>query len=456
MVRKFVSLILVFLMVLSFAACGAPTNSAGAGSKKTSSDGTQASTQQPTPSNKEINLVFAWWGNQVRNNLTQEVLDLYSEQNPGITFDSQPSNYDDYWTKLATAAAGNDLPDVFQINYKNLNQYVFKGLLENLKPYTENGFLDVSNIAQNTIDSGSLNGNIYAISAGINVPALIYNKTLTDELGLTINNIMTTDEFIVVCREIFEKAGVRTDMGYGNAANIMYYFMRGEGISDLFNENGTAFAVSDETAFVPFFKVYETGRNEGWMLDAGAYAEITINSVEQCPMVYFSSPATQSWCACSWSNQLTAMTKAAPEGMKLEFSTWPSANPSKSNYLKPSMFFSVSANSDHKDESVKVVDYLTNSIECNNILLGERGVPVSTAVANAIAPNLNDLGRKEIAFINEVIAPNSSTISPPEPSGATEVFDLADRLVEKVLYGVITAEEASKELYKQGNTIMGN
>ena len=29
------------------------------------------------------------------------------------------------------------------------------------------------------------------------------------------------------------------------------------------------FSVTDETAFEPFFEVYETGYNEGWMLDAG-------------------------------------------------------------------------------------------------------------------------------------------------------------------------------------------
>ena len=36
---------------------------------------------------------------------------MYTQANPGVVFDSQPSQFSDYWTKLATAAAGNSLPD---------------------------------------------------------------------------------------------------------------------------------------------------------------------------------------------------------------------------------------------------------------------------------------------------------------------------------------------------------
>lgn len=47
-------------------------------------------------------MTFTWWGNQTRNERTQAALDLYSEQNPGVTFDTQPAEWNDYWTKLST------------------------------------------------------------------------------------------------------------------------------------------------------------------------------------------------------------------------------------------------------------------------------------------------------------------------------------------------------------------
>ena len=270
----------------------------------------EQTTTQTDNNGDTTNLVVGWWGNQVRNDRTQEVLDMYTQANPGVVFDSQPSQFSDYWTKLATGQTGNSLPDLVQMNYTSyLEQYADNGLLEDLTPYVEKGLLDISQIDQGILDSGTIDGKLYAICSGVNVPALIYNKTLTDELGIEIKNNMTLDEFMNVSREIYEKSGVKTDLGYGNAESIMTYIMRGEGVQDMFQDKG--FSVTDETAFEPFFEVYETGYNEGWMLDAGIYAELTVNSVEQCPLVYFSSPSTQSWCACYWSNQLTAMQEAA-------------------------------------------------------------------------------------------------------------------------------------------------
>lgn len=453
------------LMTTTILACGIAGCGNGNSSSTTAAPGTTSGQEQTAAAPQTEagstaesaegtkNLVVGWWGNQVRNDRTQEVLDMYAQANPGVTFDSQPAQFSDYWTKLATAAAGNSLPDVLQMNYSSyLEQYVDNGLLEDLTPYVEQGLLDVSDIDQGILDSGSVDGKLYAVCSGVNVPALIYNKTLTDELGIEIKSNMTTDEFMDVCRQIYEKSGVKTDLAYGNAESMMTYVMRGEGIVNMFKDGG--FDVPGEDAFQPFFDIYETGYKEGWMLDAGIYAELTVNSVEQCPLVYFSSPGTQSWCACYWSNQLTAMQQAAPEGMALEYSTWPAKDPDLADFLHPSMFFSVAAASANKEEAVKVLDYLTNDIDCNNVLLAERGVPAPVDVADAIAPQLPEESQKEITFINEVVTPHSSTISPCAPAGSAEVFSLADDLVEKILYGQMTSAEASAELYNQGNSIL--
>lgn len=451
---------LAAMMALSLAGCGgsgtsAETTAQPAETKtaETAAGSEAAETQAGAQEQKEVKLTIGWWGNQVRNDRTQEVLDMYSAANPGVTFDSQPAQFADYWTKLATAAAGNALPDVLQMNYSSyLEQYVDNNLLEDLTPYVEQGLLDVSAIDQSILDSGSVDGKLYAVCCGLNAPTLIYNKTLTDELGIEVKNNMTTEEFMDVCREIYEKSGVKTDLAFGNAESMMTYVLRGEGIDNMFSENG--FSVAGEDAFEPFFKIYETGYEEGWMLNAGIYAELTENSVEQCPLVYFSTPETQSWCACYWSNQLTAMQSTAPEGMVLEYSTWPASDPAKADFLHPSMFFSVASGSVDKEESVKVLDYLINDIDCNKVLLAERGIPATSVVADTISGDLPEASQKEIAFISDVVTPNSSTISPCPPSGSNEIFSKADDLVEEILYGVKTAKEASAELYTEGNKIL--
>ena len=281
------SLMLAAALAASLAGCSTAeteTEAAGttaAGSTAAAGDTEAAGTEEAA---EEIHLTVAWWGNQVRNDRTQQVLDLYTQANPNVTFDSQPAQFSDYFTNLATAAAGNALPDVLQMNYTSyLEEYVDNGLLEDLTPYVESGLLDVSTIDQSILDSGSVDGKLYAVCCGLNAPALIYNKTLTDSLGIEIKDNMTLDEFMDVSRQIYEKSGVKTDLAFGNAESMMTYIMRGEGVDNMFAEN--AFAMTGEDAFVPFFEIYETGYNEGWMLDAGIFAELTVNSVEQCPLV---------------------------------------------------------------------------------------------------------------------------------------------------------------------------
>ena len=60
-------------------------------------------------------MTFAWWGNQVRNERTSKILEMYSEEKAGVTFDGQFSEWNDYWNKLATASAGHTMPDIVQM-----------------------------------------------------------------------------------------------------------------------------------------------------------------------------------------------------------------------------------------------------------------------------------------------------------------------------------------------------
>ena len=440
-------------MIVGLTACGSSNEPAATAS--TDSGNTVATTADNSGSAAagNVSMTFTWWGNQIRNERTQAVLDLYSEQNPGVTFDTQPAEWNDYWTKLSTLAAGNSLPECLQMDYSYLAQYVAADLLVDLTPYVENGTLDVSNVSEGIQDASSIDGKMYAVCAGVNAPALFYNKTLLDSLGITVKDNMTVDEFESIAREVYEKSGVKTDLPYSAGDNYLPYAMRAHGVTKLFNED--SLNVTDAASLVPGFQIYEDGVKDGWVIGADVHAELTSNSVEQSPLVYFSSEATQSWCGFFWSNQLSAMVAAAPEGMEIGITTWPSENPQKSNFLKPSQFFAVSRDAgENEAEAVKVVNYLLNSEDANKILLGERGVPASSVVASAIAPLQDETAQVVTKYVNDVVTPNCSAISPAIPDGANEVYDYYNQLVDKILYGQMTAQEAAEDLFKMGNQIM--
>ena len=173
-------------------------------------------------------------------------------------------------------------------------------------------------------------------------------------------------------------------------------------------------------------------------------------------MVYGTSTATQSWCTFANSNQFTAIQNAAPEGMEVAITTWPAYDPVKSDYLKSGQFFSIGATTANPEESVKVLDFLINSEEANDILLGERGVPAPMDVAEYLTPKLSELDQEVVRFINEVVTPNCSPIDPPEPDGSNEVYELMNLLVEQVCYGQLSAEEAAEQFYAEATEIMAS
>ena len=446
--KKIAAATMAGAMALSLAACG------GSNTASTSTAAGAVTSEAAADSNTsgEKKLTVTWWGNQTRNERTISTLNLYAEQNAGVTFDPQVAEWADYWNKLATASAGKALPDIIQMDYKYLDQYIKNGLLTDLTPYVEDGTLDVSNIDEGILNTGKgSDGGLYAICIGENAPALVYNKTLLDENGITVKDNMTVDEFKALCKEVYEKTGYKSNYYYNQGENNLEYVLRAKDIT-LF-ENGKLGAASADD-FNQYFGVFEDGIKEGWMLSASSFAERNIGTIEQDPLVYGSDPANRSWCTFLWTNSLSAIQAAAPEGMELGITTWPSDDAKKSNYLKPGQFFCVSSDSKDPVEAAKVIDFFTNSVDANKILLAERGVPASTVVADAIAPDLDAGTQSGMAFIKNVIAPNCSQINVAPPEGTSEVVNLLKQLEEQLCYGQITAQEASEQFFTQGNAFL--
>ncbi|HUX19880.1 MAG TPA: extracellular solute-binding protein, partial [Spirochaetia bacterium] len=100
----------VFLLLLFFGAVAAlPIMASG-----TKENATSASSDS-----KSVNLQVAWWGGQTRDERTIQVLKMYEKEHPNVHFTYQFSGYDDYWTKITTQAAGNNLPDIIQQDQDN-------------------------------------------------------------------------------------------------------------------------------------------------------------------------------------------------------------------------------------------------------------------------------------------------------------------------------------------------
>lgn len=436
--------------------CGSSSDTASTSGTTASGSGAASTTAAASTSGSsssssgDTSMIFAWWGNQTRNERTTNAITKYEEENPGVSIEGQFSEWNDYWQKLATNSAGNALPDIIQMDYQYLNQYMNTGLLYDLSEFVDDGTIDTTNWNQNMINAGTMDGKLVAVCAGINAPALVYDKAITDQAGVTIKDNMTNDEFIEVSKTIYEKTGYKTNIQYGTAQEIFSYWCRSDG-KILFN-TGKVDATADE--LTKYFKIYEDGESEGWMVAPTVFAEITIGSVEQDPLVYGDTPENQSWCTFCWSNQYVAMLNASKDTQDLQMTTWPSPDPQKSDFLKPSQFFSVSADAKDPKAAAAFINWLTNSEDANDILLGERGIPMNSEIADKVSEQLTEDDQKTYTFVNEVVAKNCSDINPPYPDGYTEAGKILNTILEAVCYGQETAEQAGQDLVDQATAVL--
>lgn len=206
---RFLSLLVVSLMVLTaFAGCAAsapastsqPAAATVAATEQPTAQPTAQPTEAPTPVPQEkVTLMFSWWGNDARHAATNAAVDFWNKNNPNIQIQTSPQGWDGYGDKLLTQLAAGTAPDVFQISTDNITDFAQKGQLVDLTPYMGTLFNGYDTVLQSLY---TVDGKNYALSTGVNVPCLVYNKTLLDKLGMkppTDNE--TFDSLLEMCKQ---------------------------------------------------------------------------------------------------------------------------------------------------------------------------------------------------------------------------------------------------------------
>lgn len=101
----------------------------------------------------------------------------FETANPDIKVNVETLGYDDYFTQLAIRVAGNQAPDVFELNIENFRAYADKGAISEIDTST----IDVSNIHSTTLEAFQIGDKQYGLPTKFSNVVLIYNKDLFDQ-----------------------------------------------------------------------------------------------------------------------------------------------------------------------------------------------------------------------------------------------------------------------------------
>ena len=455
---------LALLLVLAFvlSACGpaattqapAPTDApAPAAPEPTDAPAAPEPTEAPAAP-EPVELHIAWWGSQTRHDRTIEVINMFMEQYPHISITYEFSSFGDYWPLLSTKAAAGELPDVIQQDYAYFLQYVADGLIAPLDPFVADGTIDLSNVPDAAVDGGRVDGQLYALSLGTNSQSFVIDLDKFEEAGVPVPEPDWTWADFEAANDAIHSALdiLGTGGGLENPQILNALFLsRGEG---LYSEDGKSLGFTDSQPLTDYFSMMVRLQESGALLSRE-------EQIANPPTLENNALVTgQVAMYFAHTNQLVGLWNAAGETRRLQMVPVPRAvdGTQSANYLKPSMFFSLSTNSEHPAEAALFIDFFTNSEEANQILAAERGVPISTVVQDAIRPVLAGLPNSQayLAPFDFIASIDVSAIRPPDPSKHNEIQTniYVPQVMDPLMFGQISPDEAVAIFMEQANTLL--
>ena len=436
------SILFVFAMIVS--ACVAPVAQPAA---------SEAGAAAPA-GDEQIELRIAWWGSQSRHDRTIKVIEMFEELHPNIDIVYEFSAWDDHWTKMATQAAGGNLPDIMQQDYARIEEWNDRGLLLPLDDYVADGTLDFSNVSESELAGGRIDGKLYAVNLGTNSQNIVLDTDAFAKAGIALpRQDWTWGEFEQIVMALHDKLGI---WGMGpllDDEQIWGAVYLGHGMWR-YNEDGTALGYdeSEDQYYIDHLNmILRLQEADAIPSREVEVAEYTSTGVESQPIA-----TGEAAMAYFWSNQIVAVQTAAGEDRNFALYELPRPEGGQSaNYIKPSQFWSITSQSKHPKEAAMFLDYFTNSIEANEVLLAERGVPISSEVRDALKPLL---GKSQLAMFDYLahVVTDSSPIPPADPVGHADIRNnvFYPQVIDPVLLGEMTPEQGVQVLREQATAIL--
>ncbi|PHO08526.1 sugar ABC transporter substrate-binding protein [Thermoanaerobacterium thermosaccharolyticum] len=247
---KMINVLLVLVLIItSFTACGNNSSKSNSNNAKTSSNTAEKITLQ-------------FWTISLRpkfDNYFNDLFAKYKKLHPNVEIKWTDLPYDAIQNKLVASTAGNDVPDVVNLNTDMALQLAAKGALVDLNKEATD---EQKSIYIKTLwESAKLNNGIYAFPWYGGPSVLVYNKALFEKAGM--NPPKTYDELFQMAKEFKDKTGAYLYVP-GYFPNEIYFV---NGINIL-NEDKTKAAFNTPETLTLLEKYKEYYQNDIFPLDA--------------------------------------------------------------------------------------------------------------------------------------------------------------------------------------------
>lgn len=424
---------LAAVSALALSACGAGGTAASADAA-------------PVATDRDIELSLVWWGDDDRAARYEEAVTLFEEKYPNIDVQTQFQAWDDYWTARSTEAAGQTLPDVFQMDLAYIHQYASNNQLLDLSGQVGVN-LETGEFEESLLGSGVVGGGQYGIPTSTNTLGMVHHDDLLDELGMEPPKAgLTWDEYDAWIREVSAAGADHDPQIYGGTdyTGTLWLFIQWlvqQGKVPFEEDGSLGFEEADLVAWVE--------RTQPLRDDGVFYPVERTKQVEPLTGLQVNEAATE----LVWDNMMAGY--AAGAGTEnLGLLPVPTGADGSAQFWKPSMLLSSSATTQEPDAAAKLIDFLVNDPEVGAIFGTSKGVPAVPAQRDAMEVAEGSVDDKIVGYEDDVT--ERVTADTPLPVDGYGVVEAEfKRLGEELAYGNITPEEFAEQWFQSAGSNLG-
>lgn len=391
-------------------------------------------------------LLFTWWGSTDRQERTNQAIAAFKKANTGYQINPQPLTWDTYWTKLATQVAGGSPPDVIQMDFGYITEYVARNALLPLDEFVPKS-IKIDDWSADSLAGGKLDGKLYGVTAGLNSMAMIVNTTVLENAGLEVpSDDISWEDFATLTKQLAAKlpdGSFGTHNG-GLSSVLFEAWVRQRG-KNFYQDGKLGFDEADLTEYWEYWQDLQK---------AGAATTPEIEAENAGDMANSLIANNKAAFTFAWSNQLNAFAKASKGEMDIRM--YPGGAAVKpGQYYKSSMMFSISAKSKNKDAAAAFINSLVTKGAVAEKLGSERGVPPSPGLRAQIEANASPQDKRIFEYIAAIKDKIGATPQPP-PKGAAEIDDrIFPERAEEVAYGKASIQQGVQKFFDEAPKALG-
>jgi multiple sugar transport system substrate-binding protein len=140
------------------------------------------------PSTEKIELRYMLWdANQLPP--YRACSDAFTKKNPNITVKIDQMGWDEYWKTLQTEFVTGNGPDVFADQLSKFPEFANKNQLVDIQPMVDSDKVDVKAYVGGLTELWAKDGKRYGLPKDWDSIAVIYNKAMLDQAGLTVDEL---------------------------------------------------------------------------------------------------------------------------------------------------------------------------------------------------------------------------------------------------------------------------